>query len=186
MKILYPEYCYIDVAFGGAKNRNHVMHMNDITIPTKASNCYSSMFRFRKEYKDLVDESGSVRGANQFPCWADYLWFDIDADKIEIAWNDTRKLLILLRSMDLLKDTVIFYSGSKGFHIGVASTAFNLEPSVNLPDMMKEIAQALADTAKIEIDRKIYNHNRLWRIPGTLHRKTGKRKIPLSIKDFNL
>ena len=186
--MIYPEYCYVDVAIGGARNRNNVTHIDKVNIPPNAYGCYVSMFRFKKEYKELCYSTNppSVRGASQFLCYSDFIWFDVDSDDLKTAWQDTRKLLLVIKTMELIRSTVVFFSGSKGFHVGIPTTMFKLEPAVNLPSMVREIAGNIAESAKANIDMKIYNHNRLWRIPGSIHQKTENRKIQLLHKEFEL
>ncbi len=179
MIMTHSSYRYVDVAIGGATKRNNATALDKLHVDLNAENCYTTMFRFREEYKTHVDGTGSVRGADQFSCWSDYLWFDIDQDKLDDATIDLQKLLRGLQSMGVLDQVAVFFSGSKGYHVGINSGLFGFEPSQQLPEQMRVTALAIASLFHVEIDTKVYNHNRLWRIVDTLHAKTGLRKTAL-------
>ncbi len=177
--MIYSDFRFIDTAFGGATNRNNVIDLNDLSVSADVVNAYTTMFRFRQEYKKHVDKTGSVRGADQFECWSDYLWFDIDADDLNQATIDMQTLLRGLEILKALKHTVVFFSGSKGYHVGIDSSVFGFKPSQTLPNEMRCTALAIAKLFNIKIDSKIYNHNRLWRISDSLHKKTKLRKTQI-------
>jgi len=181
---IHADYKYIDLAINGANNRNHITTMDQVasSVPIDDTvDAYTSMFLFKEELKLHVDDTGSVSGASRFSVWSPYVWFDIDAADLEVATIDMQALLRGFDSMGLLPYTVIFFSGSKGYHIGVNSGIFGLEPSVDLPNCMRCICNQMASLFSITIDNNIYNHNRLWRIVNTLHSKTGIRKTAIDI-----
>lgn len=175
----YKQFCFVDCAIGGAHNRNNVYHIDDLPVTADMVDAYTTMFLFQQEYKEHVESMGSVRGADQFAVWSPYVWFDIDAGNLDDATTDMQTLLRGLQSMEADAHTVVFFSGAKGYHIGVDSRLFGLVPSTNLPDQMRVICTQLASLFSITIDACIYNHNRLWRIPNTVHSKTKLRKIQL-------
>jgi hypothetical protein len=176
----HTEFRFVDLAVGGATKRNNVYALDELPIPKDATDTYTTMFRFREEYKEHVESSGSVRGADKFECWSDYLWFDIDAEGLQDATIDMQALLRGLRSMGVLDRTVVFFSGSKGYHVGIESDAFGFEPSQELPEQMRRTAIQIASVFNIDtLDAKVYNHNRLWRVVDTWHSKTKLRKTAL-------
>ena len=179
VKMKYADFTYVDLAVGGATKRNHVFELDKLPIPEDAIDTYTTMFRFKEEYRAHVEETGSVRGADQFECWSDYLWFDIDASDLQDATIDMQALLRGIKSMGVLDHTIAFFSGSKGYHVGVESALFGFEPSKTLPDEMRRTCVQIASLFNIEIDTKIYNHNRLWRVVDTFHSKTKLRKTAL-------
>jgi len=77
-----------------------------------------------------------------------------------------------------------YFSGKKGFHIIVPAKVFNPEPSEKLPLVMKKMALDIAKKADVDIDLKIYDIVRLFRIPNTQHKDTNLYKIPLSWDEF--
>lgn len=175
----YSEFKYTDLAIGGATNRNHIITVDNIDVPVTAVDCYTGMFLFKDEYQQHVESTGSVRGADKFEVWSPYVWFDIDADDLNDATLDMQALLRGLKSMDILEHTVVYFSGSKGYHVGINAGIFNLEPSNTLPEIMRKICTQLASLFNIEIDTKIYNHNRLWRLANSIHGKTKFRKTAI-------
>lgn len=181
-KFAYSELRFIDTSYGGVQNRNHVVDIFEANDSRAQKDCYTSMFRFGKEYQQLVKKTGSVRGAAEFECWSDYLWFDIDSSDLNFALAHARKLVRGLKPFANEGELVCFFSGSKGFHIGIDAALCGFKASDNLPEMMRRAAVKLARLYDVDIDSKIYNSNRLWRIPDTIHSKTGlyKTLIPLS------
>jgi len=177
----FPEYLYVDTAFGSPGNRNRVKNIKQLEIPNDGRDCYVSMFRFGDEYKQLCDKTGSVRGASNLPCYCDFLWFDIDDETdLHNALMNARQLVISIekKASDISDHLSIWFSGNKGFHIGVPACLFGFEPSQDLPKICKEIAMTFATST--EIDKAIYEHNRLWRVPNTINSKSGLYKIPLT------
>ncbi|MEK0337337.1 MAG: hypothetical protein QQN41_07880, partial [Nitrosopumilus sp.] len=166
--------------------RNNVVSLeHKFKILRTQHNCYTTMFRFKKEFKQLIESTGSVRGCNEMSCWSDYLWFDIDSEDLNISYKHALLLVEGFKSMGLKYDDIkIFFSGSKGFHIGINSFKFGFKPSIHLPEQMRFAAHKIADLFQVDIDRKIYNHSRLWRIPDTVHAKTKLLKTELSYDEF--
>ena len=166
-------YKFVDTAFGSPKNRNRVISVEELEIPDDIADCYTSMYRFEKGYHELCKKTGSVSGTSQFPCYSDYLWFDIDNTDLELALIDARQLLINIELIDstLSELVLIFFSGAKGFHIGIPSALFGIEPSADLPRIHKQLVKMIAKD--VSFDTAIYEHNRLWRIPNTKNSKSG-------------
>jgi hypothetical protein len=177
----HTEFTFVDLAVGGATKRNNVVKLDKLPIPKDATDTYTTMFRFREEYQKHVDTTGSVRGASKFEVWSDYLWFDIDASDLQDATIDMQALLRGIKSMGVIDETIVYFSGSKGYHVGIDSGVFGFEPSQDLPDRMRYTCTQIASLFHVEIDTKIYNHNRLWRVPNTYHSKTKLRKTQLDM-----
>ena len=173
-------YKFVDTAFGSPKNRNRVISVEELEIPDDIANCFTSMYRFRKEFQEHSKKTGSVSGTSQFPCYSDYLWFDIDNTDLEVALIDARQLLINIELIDstLSEKVLNFFSGSKGFHFGLPAALFGMKPSADLPRIHKRLAKTIAKD--VSIDTAIYEHNRLWRIPNTKNSRSGHYKIPLT------
>lgn len=181
----FSDYAFVDTAFGGPAKRNNVIRMNDIAVPASTFDCYASMFRFDHNYKKLCDSTGSVRGANSLLCYADYLSFDIDATDLNQAIVSARQLIINIDFLDTVfaDHLVFFFSGAKGFHIGIPSQFFGAVPSTKLPQIFKSLAKSIARDSRIDLS--VYEKNRLWRIPNTLNSKSGLYKIPLTFEELS-
>ena len=75
---------------------------------------------------------------------------------------------------------MLFFSGSKGFHVlAPLAAAGSPPPSIDFADTSRRLAEHLAGAVGVEIDRSIYDRQRLFRSPNSRHPKTGLRKRPL-------
>ncbi len=180
----FSDYCYVDTALGDVRFRNKVKKIDQINLPDPPIECYLSMFRFRKELQDHCESTGSVRDIASFPCYCDYLWFDIDSNDLRQAIINASTLIIEIeRRYGIPADQLtLSFSGCKGFHIGIPSTAFGAEPSADLPQIFRKMAQEIA--GDIKIDTAIYDKNRLWRLPNSINGKSGLFKIPLNYEEL--
>jgi len=183
-QISFPSLLFVDTALGCVTLRNNVSRTGTTAIPPGGSDCYVSMFRFPESYLKHWQSTGSVAGIEGIPCFADFVWFDVDNPSLEQALVDARQLLINLDKHEpgISVHAAIYFSGAKGFHIGVPSQLFGLEPAVDLNVTIRRIAMAIAGVVKI--DTAIYDKNRLWRIPNTVNSKSGLYKIPLTYNEF--
>ena len=182
--LLFPEYAFVDTAFGGPAKRNNVCNVEELIIPANKSDCYASMFRFDHNYKKLCDSTGSVRGTSSLLCYADYLWFDIDATELNQAIVSARQLIINIELLDNAVGNYLvnFFSGAKGFHIGIPSQFFGAVPSTKLPHIFNSLSTSIA--RDLRIDLSVYEKNRQWRIPNTLTCKSGLYKLPTTFEQF--
>ena len=119
---------------------------------------YLSAFAFpRCEYVGHVRRIGSPRGYDG-PAACPWLWFDIDRPNLDEARRDTLTLarFLLRRYPKLDCDTGlgVWFSGSKGFHIGVECWPGN-RPDPLVPATAKRLALALANAAGVPIDSAI-------------------------------
>lgn len=181
----FTEYRFVDTAFGGVQNRNKMADVFQLQLPPNPVDCFASIFRFKDNFKKHVESTGSVKGADGFECFSDYLFFDIDDSKeLDKALDGTKKLIRHLElNCNLSLDHIrVWFSGSKGFHVGIPSVIFGITPSTDLPRIIKTIAFDLADG--MGIDTSIYEKNRLFRMENSIHSKTGLYKIPVSINQL--
>ena len=179
----YPEFKYVELAFDSIWNRNKIRQLHNIErLVNSHVDCYRSIFRFPRTYYDQVKRTGSVKGFSGL-AYTDWLVFDIDRkDRLEIALSDLRKFLSFLRALYNLniEQTLIYFSGNKGFHILLPAELFGgWKPSESLPLKIRDLAFTLENESKIEIDRNIYDVNRLLRLPNTKHSATGLFKVEL-------
>ena len=79
----------------------------------------------------------------------------------------------------------ICFSGSKGFHVIVNRRTFDIEPSNDLPLILKSMAEELKQNLGLKtLDFKIYHRRALFRLENTRHPKTGLYKIPLTLSEL--
>ncbi|MFN3192217.1 MAG: DNA primase [Aureliella sp.] len=119
--------------------------------------------------------------------WSRYLWFDIDDTDLNNALERTRRLVSLLLDRYGLADDelLIFFSGSKGFHVGVPVSVFGSpDASAVFAAICRQLAERLADMAKTDIDPVVYQKVQPFRAPNTRHHKTGRYKRLVSVDEL--
>lgn len=150
--------------------------------------CYSTIFRFSQEYQNYCHQNKSVSGYKGI-YYSDTMFFDIDCKDLGQAFESMMNLVSFLKGTTGQEETIkVFFSGSKGFHFHINSNYFGgFEPSENLSGHFKKLAQLIINKAKLNpshFDLKVYERNRLWRLPNSKHRKTGFYKIQWNGEDL--
>jgi hypothetical protein len=131
-----------------------------------------------------VDSSETVRGYSG-SCFGEWLWWDIDFDGNLPAARVAALILAryLIDRYQLDDDGVlIFFSGSKGFHVGVPVSLLNADPSDDFHRVAKRFAIAASASLQINVDSGVYDRVRAFRAPNSRHPKSGlyKRRIVFS------
>ena len=88
----------------------------------------------------------------------------------------------MVTTFDLKPENIqIWFSGKKGFHVGVSTQIFGEEatPSVAFHGFCKAVAERIEKEAGVEIDSNVYDNVRIFRTPNTRHGKTDLFKIPV-------
>lgn len=144
------------------------------TERSPSSDWYMSLFRYGEEAFKYFEEHGSIGGFSG-EASLNELVFDLDSKDPEIARQDAIELLKLLKNqnVDVRKNTKIYFSGNKGFHVHVALNKFLKNSEI------QNICANICENINT-FDPKVYNTTRLFRIPNTLHQKSGLYKIPLT------
>lgn len=123
---------------------------------------FRSVYAFSQEDAEEIKKSRSSKGFNRFSVFSDKLLFDLDNGDQGlndiIGWADNEGF-----------GYEIYESGSKGLHVELPTVA---KYSPSLPGTHKEIAKKIYPKA----DLSIYRHGSLYRLPGTIHKKTGNPK----------
>jgi hypothetical protein len=144
---------------------------------------YLSAFRFTSAFRDYFVGNGCSERGYAGVSWADWLWFDVDRDDLQRALDDTRRLAatILDRYRELDDDLMAFYSGRKGFHLGIPTCPWQPAPCARFHLYARCFCERIADAAGVRIDDGVYTLTRLFRAPNTRHPKTGLHKRRLEI-----
>jgi nucleoside-triphosphatase THEP1 len=158
---------------------------SQITVPNGEG--YTSLFYFDYEMIDHLDNTKSVSNFNG-NVYGNYFVLDLDSP-------DIPKLIIALAPfLDMLKNNniihYIFFSGAKGFHIYIPkeyvlypeelTTQWNVVCRMFAEEMMKTFPKL-----KEYIDLAIYDKVRMFRMPYSIHPKTGKAKSLLEYRGLN-
>lgn len=145
---------------------------------------YLSIYSYNEEQKKLAEEiiqkdgrdrQRGVSGIEDVK--TNYLVFDIDnSSDLVKAKEDTGKVLdkLVEKGIDV-KNILISFSGNKGFSLVVKH-----DKELN-PQEHKTIALGIAKEAGVEIDSKVYNPSRIFRLNFTKHQETGLYKTPISV-----
>ncbi|MHB1037772.1 MAG: DNA primase [Pirellulales bacterium] len=147
---------------------------------------YLSAFQFGNDFADHLKATGSTAGFAG-PCWASWLWFDIDRPDLDAALKDTRRLAAVLDERYRLgdDDLLVFFSGSKGFHIGLPTALWLPLPSLTFHRVARRFAETVATLAAVTIDTGVYDKVRAFRAPNSRHAKTGRHKRRLTLDELN-
>lgn len=144
---------------------------------------YLSGFCFGEDFRELLASTGSTAGFAG-ACWSPFLWFDLDRENaLDVALADARRLagFILDRYRTLDDDDLLaFYSGSKGFHLGLPTCLWGPMPSTVFHRIARRLAERVAEMCGVGIDDGVYDRVRLFRAPNSKHGRTGLHKRRLS------
>ena len=146
---------------------------------------YLSAFTFGADFRELLESTGSCRGFAG-ACWSAWLWFDIDRADLDAALRDARRLALWLVERYRLDDDALlcFYSGSKGFHLGLPTSLWGPEPSATFHRVCRRLAEGIGEGAGVVIDTGVYDRVRAFRAPNSRHPKTGLHKRRLSLDEL--
>ncbi len=148
---------------------------------------YLSAFRFDQDFRRHLEETGSTAdfaGA----CWSPWLWFDLDAEgDLPRAQAEAEALAEILATRYAVPADVLllFFSGSKGFHLGLPTALWSPEPSADFHRIARRFAERLAELAGVTIDTGVYDRVRAFRSPNSRHPKTGLHKRRLTFAELS-
>ena len=153
------------------------------------SEAYLSTFTYDDDFRDRADGWGVVNSKGfDGICSAPFVWWDIDCkDDLEQALRDARRLAKEIGERFQLADNMLltFFSGSKGFHLGLPTALWQPEPSIVFHRVTRCFAEIIADDAAVAIDVGVYDKVRAFRAPNSRHPKTGLHKRHFSLDDLN-
>src|ERR1700740_3654078 len=120
---------------------------------------YRSLYHYSEAAMTLFSAEGSIAGYNG-KVFTDKLIFDLDSENLSQAQADAKELLFRLQNngVNVEESAKIYFSGGKGFHIELP-TIREFEP-----DELKAICSNIANGLET-FDPKVYNTNRIFRLP---------------------
>lgn len=121
---------------------------------------FCSVYAVRPDDAKWIEEAGTVTGFKGL-VWSQRLWLDFD------DLSAAESAMVTLHKMGV--DYVVYDTGGRGYHIGILRDAV---PSHLLPQQDK----LWVSTNLPNADLSIYWHLHLFRLPGAVHSKTGRRK----------
>jgi hypothetical protein len=192
----HPQHDFGFRVLGGpSEPRNLVIHDNAFRAHCECDpkaepdrECYLSAFSFPESLEEWYQTGGhgSPRGYTGPSC-SRWLWFDIDRPSLVEATDAARRLASFLVARWVLDedDLLLFFSGSKGYHLGLPlSRCGNPPPSVEFNSQCKTLATTLAERAGVDIDQGVYDRQRIFRAPNSRHPKTDRHKRRLSFDEL--
>ncbi|MCB9852652.1 MAG: DNA primase [Phycisphaerales bacterium] len=147
---------------------------------------FLSIYRFGDDFREHLKRFDSPKGYRG-SCFADWIWIDIDREgDLRRALDDTRRLVVgIAERYGIDTDALLtFFSGGKGYHVGIPSALWTPEPSDRHSETCKRFAVSLAERLGIEIDRTVFDRQRLFRAPNSRHPKTSLHKRRLSADEL--
>jgi hypothetical protein len=179
----------IENVVGGKYNRNVLVEVPDIFAVDvwgqQAGEQYYSVYNLHPYVHDHLRVKGKLKGYKG-PVAAPYLWWDIDEDQIEIAYNSTLELFrrLLSQYQCNLSNIKVFFSGKKGFHLMYYSPAMELKGfDPMLPRMVRVVCDKIS--VGINTDEKVYNKNRIFRVINSFHPEGEKYKVDVTDLFYN-
>lgn len=144
--------------------------------------CYLSAFRFGDDFRAYLDRHHTPKGYAGAG-WSPYLWFDIDREDPAVALADARRLVgfLLFRYTGFADDDdlLYFFSGRKGFHVGVPLT-HTPPPSPAFHRVCRHLALLNSTEVGVVVDSSVYTLVQPFRAPNSRHPKTGLHKRRLA------
>ncbi len=150
------------------------------------SEAYLSAFQFGSDFRQHLESTGSTAGFAG-SCWSPWVWFDIDAaGDLPRAQAEAEALVELVTTRYQVDDVnlLIFFSGSKGFHVGLPTVLWSPAPSADFHRVARRFAEHVAELAGVAIDAGVYDRVRAFRAPNSRHPKTGLHKRRLTLDEL--
>ena len=124
---------------------------------------FTSVYGYMEDVVDHIETTGRTAGLGRFRVYSDMLYLDFDNNE-EAAWA-------IQPALSNYKYEA-FTSGNRSIHFHIP-----IEPmyGMNVPYSQKEFVKSLTDKA----DMTIYHHSAMYRLAGTIHRKTGNPKTKI-------
>lgn len=138
---------------------------------------YESIYVYDESHFDSFQVKKSLAGIRGLK--TDRIVFDFDSSS-EPGLAKVDAMTLVGRLIKLVPENAIrvYYSGSKGFHVEVHLNSFVTRPE------FENIVDTFAGDLET-FDTKIKDDQRLFRFPLTMHPKTGRYKIPLTLDQLN-
>ena len=175
------------MAIGGVKNRGNLILSDkvELSLPKNAVDCFTTWVDYDESAIKYYKENNRIGGYKGVVCPK---IFPIDIDcggDLELSLTVCKEITgMLVHVLDVDRSSFkIFYSGSKGYHIEIPGTLFEITPAPQkeICRRFKSIALKLHDN----IDDKIYKPNMLWRCANTINSKSGLYKVQIHYNELH-
>lgn len=177
--MLFPDFHYFGFKTAVDMKTRIYSHKDPTLVLPVGEEAYASVYRFNEAVANLDSLANLPKGIEVYP---DFIPFDFDSkDDLRLALADAHTLCKRLQAIQA--SFQFFFSGGKGFHVHLPSSALALVPTSDV-NGIKFFAETLARDLKT-FDPSIYNLSRIFRCEGSYNKGGGAVKVLLA-KDFVL
>lgn len=150
---------------------------------------YYTIANYGSEIKLHLNSNRSLSSYHG-PVFHPYILTDLDRGKSSL--NTLKKTLVeYVEFLEYEKEIPsswikMFFSGSKGFHLEIPSKIFGIKPEYKLETKIRELVDLLTADLSIRqyVDWHVYTPHRMIRLSNSIHPKSQKFKIPITIGDL--
>ena len=169
-------------------NRNNIVPITEIKNEPRDFEAYASLFQYSSDIFDYISVQSGVSGYNG-KLYSNSISLDIDnaTNKSEARSSLIKLIRHINREYGIHPDDLkIYFSGSKGYHLEIPEVSLGeIKGSDNLHNYCKDFASKLKQDSGVEdIDTKIYDATRIFRLPNSLNSKSNLYKIPVSYQEI--
>jgi len=181
------QYRYVRFASGGLKTQNPREFIDAYTLPTEhpttITDAYCGLFLFTEDLYNYHIENGKDKGYRG-PHDAKFIPIDIDSKDPEELPALLEKTKFFLGKLEdqfevMSNHLQIFFSGNRGFHILIPTALITYEPDPKLHIHIKDFCSKLCE-GSLDLDKSIYDQQRMLRLPNSRHSKSNLLKIQLT------
>ena len=144
---------------------------------------FMSLYEYDDYVKEFYSKNKSLSGYDGIMYMPDEFLLDVDGVDINDLENARKKCILLLALLkDLQIPYKIYFSGNKGFHVGIPGTAFRWQPDTKLHLNVKD---ALTNAGIFKYaDSSVTDKTRIIRIINTKNTKSNLYKSELTSQEL--
>ena len=137
---------------------------------------YTSLYYYNDSHFETWKKTRSFAGMDGVV--TNRIFFDFDSEDLESTRKDALEVISRLIAFSIdPKNVQVCFSGQKGFSVSVKIDKF-----LN-PDQLKVLTSKIAEGIET-YDPIVYDNQRIIRLPGTKHQKSGLYKLPLETEEL--
>jgi KaiC/GvpD/RAD55 family RecA-like ATPase len=168
---------YTELVEKNIGNRGNIVELSQLKIGRANYERYCSLFSYDESIVHHIQSTGSMSNYSA-PVSIRTIWVDFDHEEsLEDVLREVVKFVdYLCDKYDLTRDQVpIYFSGGKGFHVGISSKLLGLDGvfEQELPEKIKAFVEHITQGIKY-VDYVIYNSTRIFRLPFSVNMKGDK------------
>ncbi len=178
---------YVEIAIGSPSSRGALVSEHDYMATLyelkPGLQMYRSVFLYDEDALKFINKSGSIKNFVG-KRYIDEVPIDIDKGQQtdEYTLQQAQFVLFELQELGLNEENFQIYFSGTGYHINISGECFNIEPSSDLPFILK---QTMKDLIDYKIDLSVYTKSAIIRSPYSYNTKSGLYKVPLSVTELN-